>query len=118
MHRILVVDDNAQNLYLARFLLEQKGHQVAEAHNGLEAVDLVAKDIFDLVVMDMQMPVMDGLEATRRIKGATSPPTIIALTAQAMPRDKESILEAGCDGYIQKPIDPAAFAEQVASYLR
>ena len=119
MSKILVVDDNSQNLYLARFLLEQSDHQIEEAYNGQEAVDYCSKEKVDLVLMDVQMPVMDGLVATKIIKSEIdSELTIVALTAKAMSGDKEEILAAGCDGYIKKPIAPDTFVELVEIYLR
>ena len=119
MSKILIVDDNSQNLYLARFLLEQSGHQIVEAHNGQEAVDYCRKEKVDLVLMDIQMPVMDGLEATRIIKSEIDNTiTIVALTAKAMSGDKEEILLVGCDGYIKKPIAPDTFVELVEIYIR
>jgi len=115
---ILVTDDNAHNLYLARFLLEKKGYQVCEAHNGEEAVAVCQARIPTLILMDIQMPGMDGLEAMNRIKSNTSvPPPIVALTARAMSGDRETILAAGCDGYIEKPIDPDNFVARVENYL-
>ncbi len=118
MPLILVADDNAHNLYLARFLLEKKGYQVCEAHNGDEAVAVCRAETPSLVLMDIQMPGMDGLEATQRIKSSTSiSPPIVALTARAMSGDREAILAAGCDGYIEKPIDPDNFVTRVEDYL-
>ena len=118
MGKILIADDNAENLYLARFLLEKAGHTVEEAHNGEEAMAAVVKNpAFDLVLMDVQMPVLDGLEATRRIKVGNNAPPIVALTAQAMAGDREAILTAGCDGYIEKPINPETFMANVERYL-
>ncbi len=115
---ILVADDNAHNLYLARFLLEKKGYQVCEAHNGDEAVAVCRAETPTLILMDIQMPGMDGLEATQRIKSSTSiSPPIVALTARAMSGDREAILAAGCDGYIEKPIDPDNFVARVEHYL-
>jgi len=115
---ILVADDNAHNLYLARFLLEKKGYQVCEAHNGEEAVAMCRAEAPALVLMDIQMPGMDGLEATHRIKSNTPvPPPIVALTAHAMSGDREHILAAGCDGYIEKPIDPDNFVARVENYF-
>jgi CheY-like chemotaxis protein len=114
---ILITDDNAQNLYLARFLLEQKGYTVCEAHNGEEAVASSLAEMPSLILMDIQMPGMDGLEATRRIKSRSHAPLIVALTARAMSGDRELILAAGCDGYIEKPIDPANFVSKVENYL-
>ena len=118
MSKILIADDNSQNLYLARFLLEQRGHEVAEAHNGEEAVKAMVVQEYDLVLMDIQMPVMDGLDATRRIKEKGSSAPIVALTARAMAGDEEKIRGAGCDGYINKPIEPDKFANQVEVYLK
>lgn len=117
MSKILIVDDNAQNMYLARYLLEKQSHVIDEAGNGQQAVELAAANTYDLILMDIQMPVMDGLEATRIIKSGENVPKIIALTAKAMAGDEEKILQAGCDGYIHKPIMHATFAEQVGNYL-
>ena len=117
MTTILIADDNAQNLYLTRFLLEKEGCEVHEAHNGAEAVAAVSERDYDLVLMDIQMPVMDGLEATRIIKSRNNPPLVIALTARAMSGDRDSILSDGCDGYIEKPLSPEKFAEQIREYL-
>jgi len=115
---ILIADDNTHNLYLARFLLEKKGYQVCEAHNGEEAVAMCQSELPTLILMDIQMPGMDGLEATHHIKNsAPIPPPIVALTARAMSGDRETILAAGCDGYIEKPIDPDNFVARVEYYL-
>lgn len=117
MSRILVVDDNEENLYLTRFLMEKSGHQVDVANNGEKAIRLVEQGGFDLVLMDIQMPVIDGLEATRRIKKIQPAMVVIALTAKAMAGDRETILDAGCDGYISKPIDFKTFVTEVESFL-
>ncbi len=116
--KILIADDNAQNLYLAHFLLERSGYTICEAHNGEQAVAAVLAESPALVLMDIQMPGMDGLEATRRIKQAADAPLIIALTAKVMTGDREAILAAGCDGYIQKPIEPDDFVTKVETYLQ
>lgn len=118
MSKLLIADDDPQNLYLERFLMERRGHQVNDASDGGEAVAAACGESFDLILMDIQMPVLDGLEATRRIKeNLAEAPPIIALTARAMLGDREAILAAGCDGYIEKPIDPRTFAEQVEAFL-
>ncbi len=114
---ILIADDNAQNLYLARFLLEHNGYTVCEASNGEQAVAAVQSNSPALVLMDIQMPGMDGLEATRRIQAIKNAPIVVALTAKVMAGDQEAILAAGCDGYIQKPIEPESFVSKVESYL-
>lgn len=119
MDEILIVDDNGQNLYLARFLLEQSGYKIHEAGNGQEAVDLCKDNDFKLVLMDVQMPVMDGLTATKIIKSEINDElTIVALTAKAMAGDREDILKSGCDGYIKKPIAPDTFVELVEAHIR
>lgn len=117
MSIILITDDNAQNLYLARFLLEKEGHEVSEASNGEEAIIAAQEKPFDLILMDIQMPVMDGIQATKKIKELNQQQKVIALTAKAMSGDKEEILASGFDGYIEKPINPTGFAEEVNTYL-
>ena len=106
--RVLLVEDNAVNRKLATRLLERLGHHVAEAHDGVAAVTMLSLQHYDVVLMDMQMPVMDGLEATRAIRtrenGAHRIP-IIALTANAMSGDRERCIEAGMDDYVSKPIE-------------
>ena len=110
--RILLVEDNPVNIKLASRLLEKQGHRVVVAENGKLAVEAVCKDEFDLVLMDMQMPVMDGLEATREIrrlekeeKQKAGHVPIVAMTANAMKGDREQCLESGMDDYITKPIN-------------
>lgn len=117
MSQILIADDNEHNRYIARFLLEDAGHEVAQVENGSEAVAAATEKNYDLILMDIQMPVMDGMEATKRLKEAGITAPIVALTAKAMRGDREEILAAGCDGYISKPFKVENFAEQVADYL-
>jgi two-component system sensor histidine kinase/response regulator len=110
--RILLAEDNMVNQRLARKLLEKRGHSVTIAGNGLEAVALLGERAFDLVLMDVQMPEMDGFEATAALRdkerrtGEHMP--VIAMTAHAMKGDQERCLEAGMDGYVTKPINPAS----------
>ncbi len=119
--RVLVAEDNAVNQRLATRLLEKRGHRVTVAANGREAVDALAKQNFDLVLMDVQMPEMDGIEATAVIReqekqnGAHLP--IIALTAHAMKGDRERCLAAGMDGYLSKPIRSQQLDEILERYL-
>ena len=121
VHNVLLVEDNPTNQKLGITLLERQGYQVMLAVNGQEALDLLAAQQFDLVLMDMQMPVMDGLEATRRIRqqealsGGHQP--IIAMTANVMSGDRECCLEAGMDGYISKPISAAKVQEEISRVL-
>jgi signal transduction histidine kinase/CheY-like chemotaxis protein len=114
---ILLAEDNPVNQRLVTRLLEKRGHSVKLAATGREALDWVSRERFDVILMDVQMPGMDGLEATARIReieasrGTYTP--IIALTARTMKGDRERCLEAGMDGFINKPIDAAKFVETV-----
>ena len=108
---VLLVEDNAVNRKLATRLLEKLGHHVAAAHDGAMAVTMTAGRDYDAILMDMQMPVMDGLEATRAIRrrdAARRRTPIIALTANAMSGDRERCIEAGMDDHVSKPIEAAA----------
>jgi CheY-like chemotaxis protein len=117
--RILIVDDNPTNLKLVRVLLEGEGHEVRTAADAGEALAVLEELVPDLVLMDVQLPGMDGLELTRRIKAdpRTGGVLVVALTAYAMKGDEERILAAGCDGYVAKPIDTRALPATVAVYL-
>jgi signal transduction histidine kinase/CheY-like chemotaxis protein/uncharacterized membrane protein affecting hemolysin expression len=119
--RILLAEDNPVNQRLASRLLEKRGHSVVLAANGREALDALVKEIFDLVLMDVQMPVMDGFEATAAIRkrevGGEIRLPIVALTAHAMKGDREKCLAAGMDGYLTKPIRPQELDEVLESYL-
>lgn len=118
--RILVAEDHPVNLKLITALLEHEHHEVELANNGVEAIALFEESDFDLVLMDVQMPELDGLEATRRIRdweqqqGRTRTP-IIALTANAMQGDRDRCLAAGMDGYLAKPIEPQALSDLLAA---
>jgi CheY-like chemotaxis protein len=107
---ILLVEDNSVNEIIARRVLEKRGHTVSSAHNGREAVALVEQHAFDLALMDVQMPVMDGLEATLEIRTRERASAghrhlrIVAMTANAMPGDRERCVAAGMDGYLTKPL--------------
>ena len=119
MRRILLVEDNDANLYLIKFIVEKSGYEVIEARNGGRGVDLAISEKPDLIIMDIQLPDFDGLEATRRIRASKVDGgiPIIALTSYAMTGDREKALAAGCTGYIEKPIDPETFMEQIEKYL-
>ena len=108
--QILLAEDNPVNQKLAIKMLEKRGHQIVLAGNGKEALTALAKRSFDLVLMDVQMPVMDGLEATRQLreqeKKTGRHQAVVAMTALVMKGDKERCMEAGMDGYIAKPIRP------------
>jgi CheY-like chemotaxis protein len=116
---ILIVDDNAQNLKLARVVLANEGFDVQTASNAEDALQLLRTVTPRLILMDIQLPGMDGLELTRRLKAdpATRAIRVIALTAYAMKGDDEKAFAAGCDGYITKPIDVERLPVLVSSYL-
>jgi two-component system, cell cycle response regulator DivK len=116
---ILIVDDNPVNLKLARVVLTSVGYQVRTAEDATEALAVLEKFDARLILMDIQMPGVDGLELSRRLKAdpATRDIVIVALTAYAMKGDNEKALAAGCDGYVTKPIDTRALPAVVASYL-
>ncbi len=116
---ILVVDDNAQNAKLLSFLLARNGYDVRVAADAAGALALLAGFRPRLILMDLQLPVVDGLELTRRLKAdpATRDIVIIALTAYAMKGDEEKARAAGCDGYVTKPIDTRTLPGVVARHL-
>ncbi|HEY0711081.1 MAG TPA: response regulator [Polyangia bacterium] len=117
--RILVVDDNPANSDLLTFLLERAGHEVRSAADANEALQVLEVFRPRLILMDIQLPGMDGLELTRRLKAdpGNRDIVIVALTAYAMKGDEERALGAGCDGYVSKPIDTHSLPGLVARYL-
>lgn len=116
---ILIVDDNPVNLKLVRVLLTGEGYEVRTAADAHEAMAILAEFKPRLILMDIQLPGMDGLALTRLLKAnpATRDAVIIGLTAYAMKGDEERVLEAGCDGYVAKPIDTRTFPALVAQHL-
>ena len=117
--KILVIEDNEQNLYLIRYILEDCDYEVFSASDGKEGIELAASLLPDLILLDIQLPVMDGYAVARHLREnpdlADTP--IVAVTSYAMPGDREKAMEAGCSGYIEKPIDPDTFEKQVEKYL-
>ncbi len=116
---ILIVEDDPKSLTLTRDLLQISGYIAIEATDGEHGVELAKAEKPDLILMDIMMPKMDGLQATRILKAAVTTRNIpiLALTSYAMAGDKERILQAGCDGYITKPIDIKELLKIVAEYL-
>jgi len=116
---ILVIDDNPQNLKLLRVLLLSEGYQVRTAADAEEGLRILTSFTAHLVLMDLQLPGMDGLELTRRLKSdpALGGVIVIALTAYAMKGDREKALAAGCDDYVSKPINSAGLLEIIAAHL-
>jgi CheY-like chemotaxis protein len=117
--RILLVEDNPQNRRLAQFLLKSQGYTVYEATTGEEALELARTARPELILMDLQLPGMDGYTVTRRLKAeaATAAIPVVALTAYAMPGDQDKALAAGCAGYIANPIDTRGFPATGQRYL-
>ena len=116
---ILVVEDNERNLKLLRDVLEYAGYDVRVARTGEDGVTLAVKEPPDLVLMDLQLPGIDGMEALRQLRASprTADIPVVAVTAQAMKQDRERALEAGFNGYVEKPISVRAFPEQVRQFL-
>jgi CheY-like chemotaxis protein len=117
--RILLVEDNEQNRYLATYLLEQAGHRVIHAPNGKAALDLVRTEPLDLVLMDIQMPEMDGYEAAEHIRNVPGMENLpmVAVTSFAMPGDRERTMHRGFVGYIEKPISTETFITEIHTFL-
>lgn len=120
MATILLIEDNAQNRYLTTFLLEQHGHRVIEAETGPLGLQRAAQLQPDLILLDIQLPGMDGHAVARALKGdpALRGIPVVAVTSYAMAGDREKCLEAGAEGYIEKPIDPGSFVAEVERFLR
>jgi two-component system cell cycle response regulator DivK len=117
---ILLIEDNEQNRYLATFLLEQNGDTVIPAHDGHHGIAIAERIVPDLILLDIQLPTMDGhavARALRKIEALAETP-IVAVTSFAMVGDREKALEAGCNGYIEKPIDPDTFVDEIAGFGR
>jgi CheY-like chemotaxis protein len=117
--RILLIEDNAQNRYLANFLLESRGWEMVHAEDGPTGVALAAQVEPVLILLDIQLPGMDGYAVAHALRadpklGAIP---IVAVTSYAMAGDRERCLAAGCNGYIEKPIDPQTFADEVERYV-
>lgn len=119
MPRIVLVEDNEDNRDMLTRRLQRKGFDILIAVNGEEAVEIVQKEKPDLVLMDISLPVMDGFEATRRLKAEASTQTIpiIALTAHAMSGDREKAMEAGCDDYDTKPVELPRLLSKIETLL-
>jgi CheY-like chemotaxis protein len=120
LKKILIVEDNPANMRLIRMVLKTRGYSVLEATDGEEALTVATTGRPDLIVMDIQLPKMDGLEVTKKLRQAPEfrQTPIIALTASAMDGDRERIIAAGCDEYISKPVNTRRFPVLVAEMLR
>ena len=119
MKKILVIEDNETNLYLIKFILQHHDFQVLEARNGASGIELAARELPDLILLDIQLPIMDGYEAARRLREnpATKNIPIIAVTSFAMTGDREKVMQAGCNGYLEKPINPETIIKEISKFL-
>jgi CheY-like chemotaxis protein len=119
MIKILLVEDNENNRYLERFLLEREGFTVVTATNGARALEAAVDESPDLIVMDIQMPEMDGYEVARRLKSSSELAhiPIIGVSSYAMAGDRDKAIRAGFIGYIEKPINPETFGREVRQFL-
>jgi len=117
--KVLYIEDNEQNLYLVTFLLTKHGYEVISARDGQAGIAAAVHDKPDLILLDIQLPSMDGYAVAQSLKSISdlSRVPIIAVTSYAMVGDREKALESGCTGYIEKPIDPDTFVMQVERYL-
>jgi two-component system, cell cycle response regulator DivK len=118
--KILIIEDNADNMYLATFLLEKAGYAISQAFDGKAGIASARTDRPDLILLDIQLPVMDGYAVARALQSddLVSDIPIVAVTSHAMAGDRETVMAAGCTGYIEKPISPENFVLQMEQYLR
>ncbi len=116
---VLLIEDNAQNSYLTTFLLESQGFAVVSASDGAAGIKLAQQTLPDLILLDIQLPMMDGYAVARALRAIESLKLtpIIAVTSYAMVGDREKCLAAGCNGYIEKPINPETFVAEFSTFL-
>jgi CheY-like chemotaxis protein len=119
MAKILIIEDNEQNLYLESFILQKNGHEVVQARNGETGIALAAQTHPALILLDIQLPGMDGYTVARELRKNSDLARIpiVAVTSYAMPGDRDRVLEAGCTDCIEKPINPDTFHAEIARYL-
>jgi two-component system, cell cycle response regulator DivK len=116
---VLVIEDNEQNLYLVTYVLEKNGYEVLQARDGHEGIELAGRAAPVLILLDIQLPGMNGYDVARALRGnpALERVPIVAVTSYAMVGDRERALAAGCSGYLEKPIDPETFMADVERHL-
>lgn len=117
--RILVVEDNAANLELVRYLLAFSGHTVLQARDGAKGIALARQERPDMIVCDLQMPLLDGYRVLEQLRAdpETAATVVVAVTAFSMPNDRQKVMTAGFDGYLSKPIEPESFVGQIEAFL-
>ena len=118
--RVLLIEDNEQNRYLATFLLTRHGYEVCEARDGVRGLEAARTFEPEIILLDIQLPLMDGYAVARALRDIESMKDvpIVAVTSYAMPGDREKALASGCAGYIEKPIDPDSFIDEIGRFLR
>jgi len=116
---LLIIEDNEQNFYMMNFLLEKNGFNIIHADNGKDGIEMALKFCPLAILLDIQLPEMDGYAVARNLRRdpALAGTPIVAVTSYAMAGDREKVMEAGCDGYIEKPIDPDTFVSQIERHL-
>ncbi len=119
MATIMVIEDNEQNMYLCTFILKSHQHDVIQARSGREGIEMTKANLPDLIILDIQLPEMDGYAVAREMKKdpAICKIPIVAVTSYAMTGDRERALAAGCEGYIEKPINPETFMQEITQHL-
>lgn len=119
MSKVLVIEDNRDNLRLISYVLRRSGYEAVAAETGEAGLELALKDKYRFIIVDINLPGMDGFEVTERIRnsGADGSVPIIAITSHAMLGDRERVLAAGCNGYFEKPIDPLTIMDQIQAIL-
>ena len=117
--RILVIEDNSANMELVRYLLAFNGYTVLQACDGAHGLEMAVRDRPDLIICDLQMPLLDGYQLLARLREnpATADVVIVAVTAFSMPNDRQMVMTAGFDGYLSKPIEPESFVGQIEVFL-
>ena len=117
--RVLLIEDNEQNRYLVTFLLEKNGYVVVAASDAFRGLEIARRFVPEVIVLDIQLPKMDGYAVARALReiDALRDTPIVAVTSYAMPGDREKALEAGCTGYIEKPINPGTFVAELESAM-
>lgn len=117
MKKVLIIEDNENNMELLSFMLKSEGHEVLQAFNGRDGIDMAKKNKPDLILLDIQLPDIDGIEVLGELRsdGDFADTPVAAVTSYAMSGDSKKLLDAGCDGYIEKPIDPDTFLNQINS---
>ncbi|MBT3387405.1 MAG: response regulator [Desulfobacula sp.] len=118
-NKVLIIEDNEQNMYLFTYLLEKNGYETLQANDGLTGIDLAKQQIPELILLDIQLPDMNGYQIAQQLRSnlKTNKIPIIAVTSYAMVGDKERTIEAGCTGYIEKPINPDTFMSEIERFL-